>query len=103
MQFKLYYFLLYFYLLVCTVQLIKTKTLFYKLLYKLFNRLQTYHAKKFWHKNTQFLLKHDGYKKVFNFNLTSRLTKGQRKPPIEVSISGKSMVGFEGLLVHNNF
>ena len=37
------------------------------------------------------------------FYLTSRLTKGQRKPPIEVSISGKSMVGFEGLLVHNNF
>ena len=35
--------------------------------------------------------------------LTSRLTKGQRKPPIEVNISGKSMVGFEGLLVHNNF
>ena len=39
---------------------------------------------------------------VFSY-LTSRLTKGQRKPPIEVSISGKSMVGFEGLLVHNNF
>ena len=35
--------------------------------------------------------------------LTSRLTKGQRKPPIEVSISRKSVVGFEGLLVHNNF
>ena len=35
--------------------------------------------------------------------LTSRLTKGQRKSPIEVSISGKSMVGFEGLWVHDNF
>ena len=43
------------------------------------------------------------YRGEYSKDLTSRLTKGQRKPPIEVSISGKSMVGFEGLLVHNNF
>ena len=29
--------------------------------------------------------------------LTSSLSKRQRKPPIEVGISKKSMVGFEGL------
>ena len=35
--------------------------------------------------------------------LTSCLNQGQREPPIEVSISGKSMVGFEGLCVQDNF
>ena len=40
---------------------------------------------------------------VFLIGLTSCLTKGQRESPIEVSISGKSMVGFEGLWVHDNF
>ena len=35
--------------------------------------------------------------------LTSSLTKGQRESLIEVSISGKSMVGFEGLWAHDNF
>ena len=28
---------------------------------------------------------------------------GTKRTPIEVSISGKSMVGFEGLWVHDNF
>ena len=35
--------------------------------------------------------------------LLRRLTKGQREPPIDVSISEKSMMVFEGLWVHNNF
>ena len=37
------------------------------------------------------------------YGLTRRLSKGQREPPIEVSISGTSIVGVEGLWVHNNF
>ena len=39
----------------------------------------------------------------FFTDLTSCLTKGQRESPVEVSISGKSMLGFEGLWVHDNF
>ena len=35
--------------------------------------------------------------------LTSILIKWQRDSPMEVGISRKSMVGFEGLLTHNNF
>ena len=40
-----------------------------------------------------------------NSGLTSSLTKWQRDSPmeLEVTISRKSMVGFEGLWAHNNF
>ena len=40
---------------------------------------------------------------IYGSTLTRRLTKGQRELLIEVSISGKSMVGFEGVWVHNDF
>ena len=36
-------------------------------------------------------------------SLTSILTKWQRDSPMGVGISRKSMVGFEGLWVHDNF
>ena len=38
-----------------------------------------------------------------NSGLTSSLTKWQRDSPMEVTISRKSMVGFEGLWAHNDF
>ena len=37
-----------------------------------------------------------------NTGIVSCLSKSQRKLPIEVGISRKSMVGFEGLWIHNN-
>ena len=40
---------------------------------------------------------------VYTSCLTSSLSNRQTKPHIGVSISRKSMVGFEGLWAHNNF